>query len=97
MKDDIKYPVGGKYYELRPIAVALTNRRSGLGYQLVQKLIDDARSRGYEIIHLYTEQDNLSAQRLYERAGFKQNGRPLLNARQYLRYEFKISGGDNDA
>lgn len=79
-------------YELRPIVVTSKMRRCGLGQQLVKRLIDDARSRGYDSICLYTEQDNETAQRFYERLGFREVGRLTRNSGGYLLYEMNLAG-----
>lgn len=79
-------------YELRPIVVTSKMRRSGLGQQLVKRLTEDARSRGYHSICLYTEQENVGAQRFYERLGFRKVGRPSRNRGGYLLYEMNLVG-----
>ena len=43
----------------------------GLGKQIMQKLIDDARKAGCDAIELTTALDNKSAYALYEKVGFK--------------------------
>ena len=78
-------------YELRPIVVSPKMRRAGLGQQLVKRLIDDAQSRGYESIHLYTELDNEVASKFYEKVGFKEIGRPVRNSEQYILFKLEIS------
>lgn len=78
-------------YELRPIVVISKKRRSGLGQQLVKRLIDDVRSRGYDAIYLYTEQENEVAQNFYERLGFSEVGRLNRNSGWYLLYEMKLA------
>lgn len=83
-------------YELRPIVVTSKMRRSSLGQQLVKRLIDDARSRGYDSICLYTEQDNETAQRFYERLGFRETGRLTRNSGPYLLYGMNLAG-DGDS
>jgi len=79
------------YYELRPIVVSPAIRRAGLGQQLVKRLISDARLRGYESIHLYTELDNEVASNFYKNVGFKEVGRPIRGSGQYILFELKIS------
>lgn len=82
-------------YELRPIVVISRMRRSGLGRQLVKRLIDDARSRGYDAICLYTEQENETAQNFYERLGFSEVGRLNRNSGRYLLYEMNLARNDH--
>ena len=78
-------------YELRPIVVSPTMRHVGLGQILVKQLINDARSRGYDSMHLYTELDNKSAKKFYEKAGFREIGRTNRNSGQYILYKLEIS------
>ncbi len=57
-------------YELRPIVVLPQFRGQGVADKLVERLIQDARQRGYEQVFLFTEADNQSAIRFYTRFGF---------------------------
>ena len=82
---------GHGLYELRPIVVASKMRGNGLGFQLVERLMEDARSRGYHMVYLYTEDDNLTAQRFYEKTGFKEFGRRFMNGKHYLCFKLDIS------
>jgi ribosomal protein S18 acetylase RimI-like enzyme len=52
------------------IAVVPNRRGSGVGGALLRKLLDTARSQGFEALSLSTRRDNLAAIRLYERHGF---------------------------
>ena len=52
------------------IAVVPNRRGSGVGRALLQKLVDTARSQGFEALSLSTRRDNHAAIRLYERHGF---------------------------
>lgn len=63
----ISYPEG---YELRPIVVLPQFRGQSVADALVERLIEDARQRGYEQMFLFTEADNLAAIRFYTRFGF---------------------------
>lgn len=47
----------------------------GLGGRLVDALLKEARSRGYEQAQLWTQHDNARARRLYEGHGFRPSGR----------------------
>ena len=47
----------------------------GIGGRLVEAVLTQARSRGYDRAQLWTHGDNLRAQRLYERLGFFRTGR----------------------
>lgn len=57
-------------YELRPIVVLPAFRGAGIADQLVLRLIDDARARGYDSVFLFVEQNNPTAIRFYRRFGF---------------------------
>lgn len=77
-------------YELRPIVVDSKARGSGLAYQLTMRLLSDARTRGFAHIHLFTEIENIPAQRFYQKSGFNQTGTIVRNGQTYLRYEIKV-------
>ena len=47
----------------------------GLGGRLVDALLVEVRSRGYQRAQLWTQADNARARRLYEGRGFKASGR----------------------
>ena len=47
----------------------------GVGGRLVDATLDEARSRGYSRVQLWTQNDNPRAQRLYEGRGFTRTGR----------------------
>ena len=47
----------------------------GLGGRLVDALLAEARTRGYDRAQLWTHADNPRARRLYESRGFKHSGR----------------------
>ena len=55
------------------IAVVPSRRGKGLGEQLLERLLEQARSEGYEQISLSVEPDN-PALRLYEQHGFAKVG-----------------------
>ncbi|PWH12785.1 MAG: hypothetical protein DDG60_11725 [Anaerolineae bacterium] len=57
-------------YELRPIVVLPEFRGTGIAEALVERLIQDAKERGFNQIFLLTEHDNLPAIRFYTRFGF---------------------------
>ncbi len=48
---------------------------AGLGGELVEAVLSEARSRGYGRAQLWTHADNRRAQRLYEGRGFRRTGR----------------------
>ena len=47
----------------------------GIGGRLVDALLPEARSRGYDRAQLWTQSDNMRARRLYEGRGFVPSGR----------------------
>ena len=47
----------------------------GLGGRLVDALLTEARSRGYDRVQLWTQADNARARRLYEGRGLRPSGR----------------------
>ena len=47
----------------------------GLGGRLVEALLAEARTQGYERAQLWTQADNARARRLYEGRGFRPSGR----------------------
>jgi ribosomal protein S18 acetylase RimI-like enzyme len=47
----------------------------GIGGRLVDALLPEARSRGYDRAQLWTQSDNARARRLYEGRGFQPSGR----------------------
>lgn len=59
-------------YELRPIVVDPQTRGTGLAGLLVDRLVEDANSRGYRKMHLYVEDDNLIARKFYSKKGFSE-------------------------
>ena len=74
-------------YELRPIVVAPDARGSGLAAELVARLVLDARSRGYDYLHLFTEADNDPANTFYRRIGFREVEIVKRSDLVYIRYQ----------
>jgi ribosomal protein S18 acetylase RimI-like enzyme len=56
---------------IEDVRVAARCRGHGIGEQMVQWAIDEARSRGCKIIELLTHQSRVDAQRFYARLGFQ--------------------------
>jgi len=81
-------------YELRPIVVLPDHRGRGIANQLTQRVLDDAKQRGYREIILFTEVDNLRAAKFYTKFGF--NFERKLNMAGYVyklfRYHFPTDG-----
>lgn len=74
-------------YELRPIVVSKEARGTGAAVGLVERLIKDAAQRGYRKMHLITEQENVAAQKFYQKVGFKEVGSFSRLGTLYLQYE----------
>ncbi|MGH2551787.1 MAG: GNAT family N-acetyltransferase [Thermomicrobiales bacterium] len=51
----------------------------GIGGKLVEGVLAEAQSQGYDRLQLWTHADNIRAQRLYERRGFFRNGNEREN------------------
>jgi putative acetyltransferase len=78
----------GTCCEMKRLWVTPSARGSGLGRTLCERIIEDARRRGYARMRLDTdERDMASAITLYERLGFRQiqayNDDPLPGTRWY--------------
>jgi ribosomal protein S18 acetylase RimI-like enzyme len=58
---------------IRMLGVAASARGRGVGEALVRRCIEDARARGCKRVRLDTRTSMLSAQRLYERLGFRRD------------------------
>jgi ribosomal-protein-alanine N-acetyltransferase len=56
------------------LAVRPELRGRGLGLEMLEAVIDEARRLGAESLALEVRRSNVAAQRLYKRAGFRENG-----------------------
>ena len=65
----------GREGELGDIAVAPRERRRGVGAELVEAVLAEARARGVRQIFLEVREGNRSAQGLYHALGFETVGR----------------------
>jgi ribosomal protein S18 acetylase RimI-like enzyme len=61
------------------VAVVPERWGEGIGDRLVDALFAAARERGYRQAQLWTHADNLRAQRLYDRRGFRRSGRQKID------------------
>jgi ribosomal protein S18 acetylase RimI-like enzyme len=87
----------GEVAELRALAVAPGRRGHGLGAELVEAVVEAARSEGCRTVWLVTTNDNLTALRLYQRHGFRLvELRPgaVDEARRTLKPEIPLVGED---
>jgi putative acetyltransferase len=62
---------GGPYGEVKRMYVRPAYRGRGIGRQVLDRLIDEARGRGITLLHLETGVDQVEAIGLYEQAGFR--------------------------
>ena len=81
----------GVGYELRPIVVAPAVRGTGIGFQLVHVLLEDAVQRGFERVYLYAEEDNAAANALYRKVGFRLASRGGAVDGSCQRYEYVLA------
>ena len=56
------------------VAVTKDRQKEGIGYFLVDSMLMLAAARGIHIVHLEVRESNVSARRLYQRLGFKEDG-----------------------
>jgi ribosomal protein S18 acetylase RimI-like enzyme len=61
------------------LEVAPAWRNQGIGRSIIEYVIDEARRRGLERVHLEVRIDN-RARRLYHRLGFRRVGEPFINS-----------------
>jgi GNAT superfamily N-acetyltransferase len=75
LADDGAGPPIGDLCHVGAVFVAPERWGAGLGGELVEAVLFEARSRGYGRAQLWTHADNPRAQRLYEGRGFRRTGR----------------------
>jgi len=71
-------------------------QRTGIGLLLVVRVLEVARSLGYDRVDVWTARENTPARRLYERAGMALTGKtaPLRSSEQ-LQYEKSLQGRES--
>ncbi len=62
-------------WELENIVVAAEQQRQGVGTALLQAMMTEARTAAASSVLLEVRESNLAARRLYEKAGFAEEGR----------------------
>lgn len=78
VKGIINYKDYGEEIELCDFYVEPFFKGKGIGGQLIQFLMDDARGKDKKKIFLWVIKDNVSARRFYESNGFRVNGQEQL-------------------
>ncbi len=71
-------PVPGDCF-ISLIYIAPDRWGEGLGGKVVDAVLAEARSQGYRRVQLWTQADNVRAQRLYESRGFNRSGREAID------------------
>ncbi|HLT66702.1 MAG TPA: ribosomal protein S18-alanine N-acetyltransferase [Microbacterium sp.] len=71
----LRHLPGGSDSDVQTIAVAADARGRGLGRELLQELLDTARTRNAREVFLEVRADNPAARGLYESEGFVEIGR----------------------
>lgn len=67
-------PLEGRACEMKRVYVRPAYRGTGLGRQLLARLLDEARAAGYAEVYCDTLESMDDAQRMYRRAGFENVG-----------------------
>jgi ribosomal-protein-alanine N-acetyltransferase len=62
-------------WEIENIAVDAAFQRQGIAYELLRHCIQRARSGAVVALHLEVRESNQAARRLYEKQGFREQGR----------------------
>jgi ribosomal-protein-alanine N-acetyltransferase len=62
-------------WEIENVIVASSRRRLGMATRLIQELLVRARNQGATSVLLEVRESNLAAGRLYEKLGFREQGR----------------------
>jgi len=62
---------GGERAQIEAVRVAATERGQGLGHQMIEWSIDEARRRGCRLVQLTTNRARPAARRFYESLGFE--------------------------
>jgi len=60
--------------EIEPLIVSKAHRRKGIGKQLIERVIDEARSRGVRLLNIKPVARNAQTIRFLHRQGFKNLG-----------------------
>lgn len=77
--------------ELKKLYVAASERQTGLGSRLTDRVVEAARARGARFIDLWSDTKFETAHHFYEHRGFKRNGvtRELHDLSDTVEYYFR--------
>jgi GNAT superfamily N-acetyltransferase len=78
-------------YELRPIVVLPDHRGRGIAEQLTQRVLEDAKERGYREVFLFTEGDNVRAAKFYTKFGFNFERDLHMGGNTYKLFRYHLS------
>lgn len=88
LADDGRGPPIPGLAHISAVFVAPERWGEGIGQALVDLVMEQARSRGYQRVQLWTHADNRHARALYEGKGFVASGREqVLDGRSIVHYE----------
>ena len=62
---------GGERAQIEAVRVSASRRGSGLGHELIEWAVDQARRRGCNLVQLTTDATRADARRFYETLGFR--------------------------
>jgi ribosomal protein S18 acetylase RimI-like enzyme len=60
-----------KCIEIENMGVSPSYRSKGIGSQLIEKVVEMAKKRGFQKVYVNTYSDNIKAIDFYEKSGFK--------------------------
>jgi ribosomal protein S18 acetylase RimI-like enzyme len=78
---------------IKMIAILPHKQGLGIGKYVVDRLVENFKLRGYESIGLYTDQNNVSAQKCYQKCGFMITDtliQKMANGKCTKRYKMEI-------
>jgi ribosomal protein S18 acetylase RimI-like enzyme len=78
-------------YELRPIIVLKEFRGMGIADKLTERLLEDARQRGFSEVFLFTEFNNIPAIKFYIRIGFTLERDVEIDGNVYKQFRVNLS------
>jgi ribosomal protein S18 acetylase RimI-like enzyme len=94
LADDGAGPLSPGLCFISMVSVAPDRWGHGIGGRIVDAILAEARSRGYDRVQLWTHADNRRARRLYEGRGFRRSGREKDDDRGKRIVHYERSLGD---